>query len=333
MANIYPQIIYSNRIGSILALPPEPKQEKIKPVLYPVVIFALFINVIWIWGTIKLFREGYFFWGTIQSIINISILFFVIAGIITIYDSIGGYKVKHRKWEKQIAELKANETKREYREKQIETYLNSREPVDIDNCNGNDIVKKGICEMWFYEKIKDTIEKMGGFVSLNKKIVIYKDFSYTDYSIYKDYITYGFIDRKLINPNVLDAKYYYPDIIVGISNIFLDIEIDEPYTMDGRLPVHCIGSDDYRNDYFSFHGWEIIRFSEKQIVNYPEKCIATITNTIKYIIEGKCESPIVYNNGDWIMSRWDESSARLMAKSNYRESYLYDNKGNLKVNQ
>lgn len=313
--NKYPQIIYSNRISSILALPTEPKRDNIKPIIYPVVLFALFLNIVWICGTIEIFKEGSILWGIIQSILNIGLFFFVAGGIITIYDSTIGYKVKHRKWEKQVADLETNDKKRVLRKKMIASFLKERSAVEVEDCEQNEIIKKGISEKWFYQIIKDSIEMMGGKVSLDKKVVIYNDFSKLDYTI-----------KSVLNP-----KYYYPDIAILVNNLYIAVEIDEPYAMDSRLPVHCIGSDDYRNNYISSQGWEIIRFSEKQIVDYPEKCIATITKMINHILEGRCDSPIIDSDGSWIMNRWDESSAKSMARSNYRESYLYNNKGNLRI--
>jgi hypothetical protein len=41
----YPQIIYSNLIDPILSLPPEPKKNKVKPIIYPIILVALLFSI------------------------------------------------------------------------------------------------------------------------------------------------------------------------------------------------------------------------------------------------------------------------------------------------
>ena len=64
-----------------------------------------------------------------------------------------------------------------------------------------------------------------------------------------------------LNIQFIDNQYevnfgnvtYYPDIVieikVGVNTVYIDIEIDEPYSLDSR-PIHYIGSDDFRNSCF-----------------------------------------------------------------------------------
>lgn len=308
----YPQIIYSNLIDPILSLPPEPKKNKVKPIMYPIILVALLFSICSISVSFIRFKDS-FIEGVLGTIFSIVIFLFVIIGIIFILDTTWGYKKRYNRWNKQIDDLKENESKRKQRKEQIELLLKSRQSAEIDTYVVDESVRKGISELWFYKKIKEIIEPRGGEVSIYKKVMIF-DYFYRQYDL-----------------ESLSTKYYYPDIAIIIENLYIDVEIDEPYTMDSKLPIHCIGSDDYRNYYLASNGWEIIRFSEQQIVEHTDKCLETIKNTIDSILNGTYDNPVADPSGSWITNRWDETSAKNMMKNRFRESYLYDDMGNLKT--
>lgn len=308
----YPQIIYSNLIDPILSLPPKPKKNKVKPIMYPIILVALLFSICSISVSFIRFKDS-FIEGVLGTIFSIVIFLFVIIGIIFILDTTWGYKKRYNRWTKQIDDLKENESKRKQRKEQIELLLKSRQSAEIDTYVVDESVRKGISELWFYKKIKEIIEPRGGEVSIYKKVMIF-DYFYRQYDL-----------------ESMSTKYYYPDIAIIIENLYIDVEIDEPYTMDSKLPIHCIGSDDYRNYYLASNGWEIIRFSEQQIVEHTDKCLETIKNTIDSILNGTYDNPVADPSGSWITNRWDETSAKNMMKNRFRESYLYDDMGNLKT--
>ena len=78
------------------------------------------------------------------------------------------------------------------------------------------------------------------------------------------------------------SKPYEPDIayIDVQKGIFIDIEIDEPYSGWERKPIHYktkYGTiDDARNNYFTERGWTVIRFSEKQVYEHPKSCLRRV---------------------------------------------------------
>lgn len=80
---------------------------------------------------------------------------------------------------------------------------------------------------------------------------------------------------------------YLPDITFWepVDNFILAIEIDEPYSLETGVPTHCIGSDDVRDNYFLSNGWCILRFSEYQVIKYPEECFRYITSVYYNICE------------------------------------------------
>src|SRR5690606_31586096 len=68
-------------------------------------------------------------------------------------------------------------------------------------------------------------------------------------------------------------KPYEPDIVLFDKNLnlYIDIEIDEPYDGYYRYPTHFINPEDeikqdnIRDLFFIESGWIVIRFTEKQV--------------------------------------------------------------------
>lgn len=112
------------------------------------------------------------------------------------------------------------------------------------------------------------------------------------------------------NAYVPDAAYIDPK-----TGLCIDIEIDEPYSLPGKKPIHYIGVDDYRNNYFSQKGWFVIRFAEEQVAKYPNECITFLKEFIDNLTKGI--QPIFKHT----VKRWSLAEAYAMANSEYRLSY------------
>jgi hypothetical protein len=119
------------------------------------------------------------------------------------------------------------------------------------------------------------------------------------------------------------AKYdYEPDFtfLHQDCNLFVDIEIDEPYSGNSRKPMHFEGSYDIdRDEYFNKNGWVVIRFAEEQVVRHPQACCQYVGRVLNALIptfnfEEGMELPTV--------KQWTYEEAQQMAKDKYRESYL-----------
>jgi hypothetical protein len=76
---------------------------------------------------------------------------------------------------------------------------------------------------------------------------------------------------------------YYPDITLlvnGRPDIRIDVEIDEPYTID-RKPIHYLScGDQYRDCLLNRHGWTVVRFAVTQIQRTPLECAEYLINLI-----------------------------------------------------
>ena len=120
---------------------------------------------------------------------------------------------------------------------------------------------------------------------------------------------------------------YSPDFtyIDHRINLYVDVEIDEPYSYKDkkRKPIHYIGLDAKRDRFFLEKGWIIIRFSEEQIVCYPESCCKVIAETISSLVSDNS----IISRFDNVFplpkrKRWTKNEAEEMARIDYRKTYL-----------
>jgi hypothetical protein len=132
-------------------------------------------------------------------------------------------------------------------------------------------------------------------------------------------------------------KPYEPDIVLFDKkiNLYIDIEIDEPYDGYYRYPTHNYrAEDDFKQDnirdlFFTESGWIVVRFTEKQVHKQPKECINYINNLL-YSIYNK-EYTIKFE-GD-IENQWNENQCIQWQLNNFREKYLEINSFYKRLNQ
>jgi len=112
---------------------------------------------------------------------------------------------------------------------------------------------------------------------------------------------------------------YFPDFVyknekTGLS---IDIEIDEPYSIDSKQPIHYARVDNRRNRFFTKNGWFVIRFSEEQIVKHSNCCVKYLESIINHINDNEEVSNIVPKT-----PMWTYEEALEMARKDYRTTYL-----------
>lgn len=117
---------------------------------------------------------------------------------------------------------------------------------------------------------------------------------------------------------------YAPDFafIDKESDLHIDIEIDEPYILHSKKPIHYIGSDKRRNLYFESQKWVVIRFAEEQVAKHPESCCKVIAQTI-YEIIGDSRYIQSLNKFNYLekVSHWTYEDSLNLASQNYRDTY------------
>lgn len=268
--------------------------------LIMIVVFPI-VSFMFIYGGFK--NEIYFI-----SIIGLIFLIIGFREIEQIINSDEIYKKKsaafeiimapYYKREKEILEYKRSALNQEWvfntkKEKILSIFKNSTSPI-----YSNDNQKIGKCEVYFYNILKN---KFGDKIVRNSVIDFFKS-----------------------------GRAYIPDLIYADTknNIFIDIEIDEPYSFENKEPIHylrnSVHSDDDRDKYFLENYWIIIRFSEMQIIQNNLECI----NTIELVLKGIEEQYIVnkdtlLNNRIQIHSCWNYSDAKKMALENFRNKYAF----------
>ena len=123
------------------------------------------------------------------------------------------------------------------------------------------------------------------------------------------------------------SRPYEPDVALlhernGL-NLFLNIEIDEPYDGAFRQPTHCQGDDDSRDLFFTRRGWVVLRFAEIQVHQQPEACCTVIAHLIARLDPTyKIPADLQAAGTPASIPAWDTVQARKWEKARYRESYL-----------
>ncbi len=108
----------------------------------------------------------------------------------------------------------------------------------------------------------------------------------------------------------------------------IDIEIDEPYDGKTGKPHHCVdqNKDQQRNRFFLDRNWVVIRFSEYQVVKYPEGCCKAIAQVISQITGDHRGLIKLQNIKDLLPHKqWKNKEAVYMARTKFRNSYLSRN--------
>ncbi len=112
---------------------------------------------------------------------------------------------------------------------------------------------------------------------------------------------------------------YAPDFcwIDESAGLHIDIEIDEPYVANTLEAIHYKGADTDRNDYFTQQGWLVIRFSEEQIVKYPEACCEQIEALRQFVLYLRTDLPVLVP----VAPHWSRKEAEEMAKKGSRNYF------------
>lgn len=144
----------------------------------------------------------------------------------------------------------------------------------------------------------------------------------------KDYFVPYFLISDNVSFNIgLGTRPYEPDISIIskilLKNIFIDIEIDEPYSGIDRRLTHCKGTDLNRDTYFTKRGWIVIRFSEYQVHKQPMDCLFFIASVINKI-DPNFNIPYHLIKNIYLIKEncWSEFQARKWEQTFYREKYL-----------
>jgi hypothetical protein len=119
---------------------------------------------------------------------------------------------------------------------------------------------------------------------------------------------------------------YIPDFIFehSQSNLVIDIEIDEPYSLSNNEPIHFYNNenDKKRNYYYVNKNWIVVRFSEKQIINTPQSCCKEIAKVILDLTgDDSYYLQLIHSTELNTQKKWSYEEAEIMAQINQREQF------------
>lgn len=120
--------------------------------------------------------------------------------------------------------------------------------------------------------------------------------------------------------------HYFPDFVLYYEphELWIDIEIDEPYSLPHGEPTHYIGADDRRNQFFLDKGWVIVRFTEEQVVRQPVACCRFLAELLQALTGDDSFLPELRTAPSLTIRPypWTEEDSRYMATYKTRQSYL-----------
>lgn len=272
-----------------------------------------------------------------EAKIQAGAIFIAIAGFIMIYYIFGWESIKARSEKKrsqylinlkdyqlklQLAENNYKESLAEYNFKK-QSFESDRKAVENENLR-----RQSEDFLIAYRK-----ERIESFFSKSEKPKILK--TQTEKSVthtfflehLKFFFQYQIYDNLYFENSNFENLKYIPDYVIFDNNLnlFIDIEIDEPYIGCEGIPIHFTkGNDQDRDNYFTKKKWIVIRFAEIQVIENPQGCCALINDVLLNI---KKAIPQYAENQNRInfTNDWNKDEAHQLAFSRFRNTYLPNN--------
>jgi hypothetical protein len=145
---------------------------------------------------------------------------------------------------------------------------------------------------------------------------------------------FGLILKKYFDPDIfsqqqllpLNHKVAYSADFLFVepnTNLHIDLEIDEPFTLLTNQPIHCVGMDDYRNKCFVEANWIVLRFAEEQVKSQPQRCLRVLANVI-YQYTNNDSWRLLFQDVERLtpLWQWTTKQSHKLLKGNYRNRYL-----------
>lgn len=204
------------------------------------------------------------------------------------------YYIKFKAWEKEQEDLNYNFNKEQA---SFNDYMskNKREAILY-------VHHKDLCPDVYAQRHSTEVNRgKSELFFLKEALTMFRDLIYIDMSPLR----------------LLNGAFYQPDytFICPVTDLHIDIEIDEPYALKNQRPIHFYGSDTKRNEFFLGCNWCVIRFTESQAVNAPKECCMTIDSVYKAILNMKKE----YTSYVDIESTWSYEEALIMSLNRTRD--------------
>lgn len=118
-----------------------------------------------------------------------------------------------------------------------------------------------------------------------------------------------------------NSNPYEPDFVLydETLNLYIDVEIDEPYDGVLRQATHTIeGCDAVRDVFFKESGWVVVRFTERQVHLSSGQCIRFLRGIVDAM---RCQARPVRPEVEH-EPKWTNEQALRWEREHYRENYL-----------
>ena len=139
---------------------------------------------------------------------------------------------------------------------------------------------------------------------------------------------YDFLKKNFPESTIFHSMKYYPkfpDICLLEKSTGVYVDIDEPYALADRKPIHCEGYDYERDNYFCGEGFLVIRFTEDQVVNYPMDCYNVITKSLTHLADVGSDIDLIYHSQEYKkikQKKWTFDEALTMSKNHTRKDSI-----------
>ena len=200
------------------------------------------------------------------------------------------YEVRVAEYQKKLKELFPPDALWNYRLSLLKQFFSAAKKPKTTTPDDEQHIRKGRHEAMFHKYL---VECFGSAIQTNKKLDVLHGYKY----------------------NIS----YYPDFIYhDETGLYLAIEVDEPYDEKNSKPMHCVGTDDDRNNFFIENKWAVIRFSQEQVIKYPELCCKEIALAVYGI------NRMNYPVKDYVATlprqkKWTEYEAKALASKIYEQ--------------
>lgn len=339
----YPQIYPAREIVDSLAYPHAPIEPKkpdsfddIPPKKYPYLSDNLKFSVV---SVIVFITTIFIATAFYNPLIFVILLTSLICSIIFLYKSYASLQQAKTYSERLLEFEKAKEchakTLIQYEER-LNTYLKEKEEFDelVQSLKTQeDIHYYRLAQRHKFLMETKPKERFKGFFDLdgprNPKLgraeYFFKDYLANIISnnpILENFDFYFDASIMLTGFSSLKVSYFHPDImVITPRGLLIDVEIDEPYVSDSKKPIHCAHSlergDFNRNQYFIRSNCSVVRFSERQIIKYPQQCL----DIILAFDDNACIPSDLQLPSDFYENVWTENDAIRMASENFRDTY------------
>lgn len=130
------------------------------------------------------------------------------------------------------------------------------------------------------------------------------------------------------------AGEFHPDYLLYDpgSRLKIDIELDEPYNLRLKAPIHFVewepelnrheSLDAKRDNAFLAAGWPVVRFSEEQAVRDPDGCARVVAEVIQQVTGQAIPDSLQQIKAVAPHPRWTREEANRMASAGSRDEWL-----------